>query len=163
MSDEPDPPRKFFQLKPTEFQVVNERVPPRPGTGEAAAPDTGPNAADTGRINVKDHFMQAAAPKPVRPAKIRREPENDVQALLREQFARDQAAGRYNLGALDDSKRRRRIRNYWIALVVINVPLGLFAYRIGHQLAIPFVCAIAGMALATSWLTWQTFFLRTEY
>ncbi len=163
MSDESDPPRKFFQLKPKEFQAVNEGVPPPPEIDETATPDRGPNAADTGRIDVRDHFKQAGAPQPVVPPGARREKENDVQKLLREQFARDQAAGQYELGPLDDSKRRRRIRNYWIAIAVINIPLGLFAYRIGHGLAIPFVCAIAGMALATSWLTWQTFFLRTEY
>lgn len=83
--------------------------------------------------------------------------------MLRANLARDQAAGHYDLGPLDDSKRRRRIHNYWIALVAFNTPFGLFAYWIGHGAAIPFVCSVAAIALFTSYLTWETFFLRTHY
>jgi hypothetical protein len=67
------------------------------------------------------------------------------------------------LGTLDDSKRRRRVRNYWLALAAVDIPLGAFAFWIGHGAAIPFVCAIAALAMFTSWLTWETFFLRTHY
>lgn len=163
MPDESDPPRKFYQLKPKEFEVVNERVPPPPDVNPSSAPDSGPSEADDGRIDVRNLFKQASRPAPLTKLSARLRAENDVHAILREKHARDVATGQYDLGPLDDSKRRRRIRNYWISVVAINAFLGFFAYKIGHTNAIPFVCAIAGMALATSYLTWQTFFLRTDY
>ncbi len=157
MADDPDPPRKFYQLKPTSYEVVNDRVQPgSPGTPGGPPPEHR-------RIEVKDLFKQANTPGRTLAPGARRVEENEVHGLLRDKYARDQAAGLFEVGPLDDSKRRRRIRNYWIALVAINVPLGLFAYRIGHGAAIFFVLAIAAMALTTAILTWQTFFLRTHY
>jgi hypothetical protein len=163
MADDPDPPRKFYQLKPKEFEVVNERVPTSPTPADSPAPDPGPMAADHARIDVRDIFRQANTPGKVLGHNGPVNTANEVHDLLREKHARDVATGQYELGPLDDSKRRRRIRNYWIAIVALNVPLGCFAMLMGPQAAIPFVCAIAGMALGTSYLTWQTFFLRTEY
>ena len=164
MPDDPDPPRKFYQLKPKEYEVVNDRVRPPPADAPGLpTPDPGPTAADTGRIDVRDLFKQANTPGRILASGQRPTGANEVHAVLRDQYAREQALGLYELGPLDDAKRRRRIRNYWIAVVVINVPLGIFAYRIGHGAAIPFVLAIAAMALTTSVLTWQTFFLRTHY
>jgi hypothetical protein len=162
MADDPDPPRRYFQLKPKEFEVVNERVR-APAPGDPAAPDPGPTAVDAGRIDVRDIFRQANTPGPVLGSHAPANKANEVHGVLREKYVRDVATGQYELGALDDSKRRRRIRNYWIAIVALNVPLGGFAVLIGPKGAIPFVFAIAGMALGTTYLTWQTFFLRTEY
>ena len=164
MADDPDPPRKFFQLKPKEFEAVNERVPaPAPPTGDPAAPDPGPIAADTGRIDVRDIFRRANTPGRVLGHNGPANAANEVHDLLREKYARDVATGQFELGPLDDSKRRRRIRKYWIGLVLINVPLGVVVFLTGPKVPIPFVCALAGMVMGTSYLTWQTFFLRTEY
>jgi uncharacterized membrane-anchored protein YitT (DUF2179 family) len=86
-----------------------------------------------------------------------------VHAVLKENYARARAAGDYDLHNLDDSKRRRELRRFWLAIVLVNVPLGLFAYKVGPRAALPFVFAISAMAMTTSVLVWKTFFLRTHY
>ncbi|MBM3855792.1 MAG: hypothetical protein FJ399_22000 [Verrucomicrobia bacterium] len=163
MPDEADPPRKFYQFKPKGYDVLNERVPPPPPVEATLVPDPGPVAAEAGRIDVKELIRQAGDPAPLHAGRNRGRNENEVYDMLREQYKRDLSHGHYELGPLDDSKRRRRIRNYWLALVAINVPLGSFAAWIGPGAAIPFVCAIAGMSMSTALLTWQTFFFRTHY
>jgi hypothetical protein len=46
--------------------------------------------------------------------------------------------------------------------VLVDVPLALFAWWVGPEYAIPFVCAIAGMSyFMTSW-TWKNWFLNTD-
>lgn len=164
MADDPDPPRKYFQLKPKEFESVNERVPtPAPPPGDPAAPDPGPTTVDTGRIDVRDIFRQANTPGRVLGSHAPANRANEVHGVLQEKYAHDVATGHYELGVLDDSKRHRRLRNYWIGLLAINLPLGGIAALAGPRAPLPFVCAIAGMAIGTAVITWQTFFLRTEY
>jgi hypothetical protein len=83
--------------------------------------------------------------------------------MLHENYVRGRQSGDFDLGPLDDSKRRRRIRNYWITLAIVDLPLGALAWWIGPHDAIPFVCAIGATGMITAILTWQTFFLRTHY
>ncbi|MSU23246.1 MAG: hypothetical protein EXS32_05410 [Opitutus sp.] len=163
MPDESEPPRKFYGFKPREFEVANPDAKTAPPPDANTAPDPGIATAPAGRIDVREltRIATGAGAALGNNGPVNRE--NDVHALLREKLAHDQAAGRYGLGVLDDSKRRRRIRNYWLALVAVDVPLGGFAFWIGHGAAIPFVCAIAGIAMFTAYLTWETFFLRMHY
>ena len=164
MPDEPDPPRKFYGFKPREFDVANPHLRP-PSSDTAPTPDPGiiPAAGDSGRIDVRDLAKTAAGTGSALGHNSIPNRENEVHGILRDNLRRDVAAGRYDLGELDDSKRRRRIRNYWILLLAVDVPLGAFAFFIGHGAPIPFVCAIAGIAMFTAYLTWETFFLRTRY
>jgi hypothetical protein len=162
MSDEPDPPRKVYGFKPREFERANPARPEAP-SGDAPAPDPGIAPAGDEKINVHDLIRAGAGGGSQLGHNQVANRANDVHEILKDNLQRDVAAGRYDLGVLDDSKRRRRIRNYCIGMAVVNIPLGVFAYKIGHGAAIPFVCAIAGMAMGTSYLTWQTFFLRTHY
>ena len=141
MQDEPDPPRKFYGFKERDFERANQAGP-------------------AGKIDVNDLIRSGAGPLGVNSAKNR---ENEIHAILRENLKRDVEAGAYDLGVLDDSKRRRRIRNYWIAIVAFDAPFTAYAFWIGHGAAMPFTCSIAAIALFTSYLTWQTFFLRTHY
>lgn len=162
MADDPDPPRKYYQLKPKQFEIVNERVPSvAPASNDT--PDPGPVSADTGRIDVHELFRQANTPGRVLGSHKPTNKANEVHEVLQEKYAHDVATGQYELGVLDDSKRRRRIRNFWLILLAINLPLGALAALAGPRAPLPFVCSIAGMALGTSILLWQTFFLRTEY
>jgi hypothetical protein len=166
MPDEPDPPRKNYGFKPREFDRANAPRPDAPADSPAPSPDPGIAPADPSRIDVKDLIRAGAGTGPQLGSNAVGNRENEVHGILRANLQRDLAAGRYELGALDDSKRRRRIRTYWIAIIAIDVPLGAFAVWIGHDsqaAAIPFVCSIAAIALFTSYLTWQTFFLRTHY
>jgi hypothetical protein len=162
MPADADPPRKFYGFKPREFERAN---PPRPAGSAPDSPAPAPAATPPPeqKIDVRELIRTGAGAGPQLGSNQAVNRANEVHDLLRANLARDQAAGHYDLGVLDDSKRRRRIRNYWIAVVAINAPLGAFAWWIGHANALPFVCAIAAMALLTSRLTWETFFLRTHY
>jgi hypothetical protein len=166
MQDEPEPPRKIYGFKPREFERANPTPPAAPVDPAAPAPDPGIPAADSGKIDVNELIRAGAGTGRQLGNNTPAPCENEIHGILRENLQRDIAAGAYELGALDDSKRRRRIRNYWIALVAIDVPLGAFTVWVGHDsqaAVIPFVCSIAAIALFTSYLTWQTFFLRTHY
>ena len=163
MQDEPDPPRKFYGFKPREFERANPAPPPAPSDSLPPAPDPGIAAADAGKIDVRKLIRVGAGDGPQLGANAAKNRDNEIHGILRDNLARDVAAGRCELGPLDDSKRRRRIRNYWLALLAVDVPLGAFAFWIGHGAALPFVFAIAGIAMFTAWLTWETFFLRTNY
>lgn len=164
MTDEPDPPRKIYGFKPKEFERANPS--PTPGETPAPTPDPGIPVADAGKINVHDLIRAGAEIGPSLGNNAVKNRENEVHEVLRQNFQRDVAAGHFELGELDDSKRRRRIRNYWIAIVAFDAPMAAFAIWIGHAsqaAVIPWVCSIAAIALFTSYLTWQTFFLRTHY
>ena len=163
MPAESDPPRKIYGFKPREFERANPARPPAPSDALPPVPDPGIPAADAGKIDVNDLIRAGASVGPPLGSNAVVNRDNEVHTILRENLQRDIAAGHYELGPLDDSKRRRRIRNYWFALAVVDIPLGLFANWMGHDAAIPFVCAIAGMAMFTAWITWETFFLRTNY
>jgi hypothetical protein len=170
MPDEPDLPRKFYQLKPKEFERVNA---PRPGAEPAppAGADPGVGTASgtpAQRIDVRDLARQAVGDAPLLGVNGPVNRTNDVHGVLQEKFQHDVAAGLFHVTPADDKQRRRRIRNYWIATIAWNVPFGCVAWSanptkgMGPASAIVFVCAIAAMALFTSYLTWQTFFFRTE-
>ena len=161
MQDEPEPPRKTYGFKPRDFERANP-APAQP-TSELPAPDPGISAASDEKISVHDLIRAGAGQGSQLGSNKVGNRENDIHEVLRANLASDQAAGHFDLGTLDDSKRRRRIRNYWIGIVAFDTPFALFAFWIGHGAAIPFVCSIAAMALFTSYLTWQTFFLRTHY
>src|SRR3954465_6022812 len=79
MPDESDPPRKFFQLKPREFETVNN--PPRV-PGETTAKEEA--EAAQGRIDVQKIIKPANAAGPVLTPKSRAPPSNEVHAILRD-------------------------------------------------------------------------------
>jgi hypothetical protein len=163
MQDQPDPPRKVYGFKPREFDRANAPRPTDPSEPTAPLPDPGIVAADPGKIDVNELIRAGAGAGRQLGSNAVVNRENEVHGILRENLKKDLAAGHYDLGVLDDSKRRRRIRNYWIAMVLLNVPLGSYAFWIGHEMAIPFVCAISAMTFISVRLTWETFFLRTHY
>lgn len=163
MQDEPDPPRKVYGFKPREFDHANTTPPATAADTTQPAADPGITPADPGKIDINDLIRAGAGTGRQLGSNAVVNRPNEVHGILKENLKHDLAAGHYDLGVLDDSKRRRRIRNYWIAMAAINIPLGSFAFWIGHEAAIPFVCAIAGMAFVSTRLTWETFFLRTHY
>lgn len=159
MPDEPDPPRKYYGFKPTEFERVNEPV-----KGQApmpTGPDPGIPSVRDERIDVKE-LIRIGAQGPAVDAAKPIVPSNEVHAMLKENLTRERAAGLFHVEAKPDLKRRRRIVHFWVGLAIVDIPLGLFAATVGHGAAIPFVCSIAGIAMFTSWMIWETFFLRTD-
>ena len=163
MTDEPDPPRKLYGFKPAEFETANEAPRnPAPASESQPVPDPGITRVHEGRIDVRDLARIASGDGAALGHNATANRPNEVHGILRENFERDKAAGWYEVDPREDKRRMRRIRNYWILLVVVDAPLGFFAYKIGHGAAIPFVCAIAAIALFTTWWTWETWFLRTD-
>lgn len=169
MADEPDPPRKFYQLKPREFERVNADVPGVPPPPVAAPRDPGPQSAAPGeKIDVRELARQANEGGGLLRGNAAANRPNDVHALLEANFVRAKADGLFGVDLGDDKARRVRIRNYWIALVLVNAPLAWIALSVrpsnqmGPASAIVFVCAIGGIGMFTAWWTWHNFFLRTE-
>ena len=160
--DPPDPPRKLYGLKPREFTAVNG-LPREPAPGTVpSAPDPGIPPVATGPVTIRDLTAAATGDQPVLGVNGPVNRPNEVHALLELNRRHDQKIGRFTLTPGEDLKKKRRLRTYWIALVLFDVPLGLFAWWIGPNYAIPFVSAIGGIGMFTAVWTWQTWALLTE-
>lgn len=149
---ESDPPRKFYQLKPKEFERVN------PPAGEAADPASepgAPRAAADGPVDVREMARQAAAGAPLLGGNAPANRANDVHAMLRENHERANAEG---LNELAPKTRRasRRKRDYIVTSLAGNA---LLVAAIWLQ---P-VFAIAGIILFNIGLTWIMWFVMDDY
>lgn len=174
MADAPEPPRKFYQLKPKEFERVNAPVSipaevateTNPASDSTSAPNSPPPPA--GRIDVRDLARTATEGTRLLSGNAPANRENDVHAVLHEKFEREKTAGLFHVEPSDDKAYRRRVCNYWTALVLVNTPLAVIAWSVnptkgmGPASAVVFVCAIAGIAMFTASWTWHNWFLRTE-
>lgn len=161
MADDPDPPRKFYQLKPKEFDVVNEHAPQSPPpSSELAAKDSGPSEINQGRIDVRDLFKQAATPGPAL-AQQQRAKANEVHAILAANVARANAAG-LNEVAPRPRRPSRRKRDYWLCLTLVNA---IFAFAVLGPFRNPvtFVYGFAGMILFSVGFTWIMWFVMDDY
>lgn len=166
MADESDPPRKFYNLKPKEFERVNDVIP---APVDRAIPD----AANTtppiplpppGTIDVHTLARQAQAPGNAPLLRSNRDatgPANDVHGMLRENLARANAAGANEMGPAP-KRKNRRTRDYFIVLIPVNA---FFAYFAFGPMANPvtFVYGVAGMAFFTVALTWVMFGIMNKY
>ncbi len=169
MADDPEPPRKFYQLKPKDFERVN-RVPGASVAPVVPAPDAGPAPIDDRhrRIDVRELIRQGAAGAPLLSANQPANRPNEVHGVLKDKFEHDRAHGLFHVEPGDDKERRQRIRNYWLLLVLVDAPFLWLAWKVnplrglGPASAIVFTCAIAGFGMFTAWWTWHNWFLRTE-
>jgi hypothetical protein len=87
-----------------------------------------------------------------------------VHTVLRDNLANANAAGLNDLTLAPHSvsPQQRRVRRFWLVIFAFNVPLGALAWWIGHEQAIPFVCAVGSIGFVTGRLIWKTFFLNTD-
>jgi hypothetical protein len=161
MADDSDPPRKHYQLKPKQFETVNERVSASTGPAAPGGRDPGPAAGDPGRIDVRDLFKQAAASGPLRPAQKSAAPANDVQALLQANTAHEAAAGLHALTP-QAPRRSRRKRDYWISLFAAYAVIG-GALKIASLNLMSIAFAAAGAIIVTLGLTWIYWFVLDDY
>jgi hypothetical protein len=160
--DPSDPPRKVYDLKPKEFDRVN---PVRPESQPLAQNST-PAAREIDPakpIDVRELHRQATTPGPVLSPGTRRNDPNAVHAILRDNLARENAAG-LNEVPLRPKRKSRRKRDYFLVLMVSDGFLGAFAVNCLHNRnAIGFVYAIAGIGLITASLTWVMWFVMDDY
>lgn len=161
MSDDSDPPRKFYKLKPTEFERVNS-VP----TSESPVENSGV-AADTaaapvaGAIDVRELARQGAAGMPLLSGNTPRTQANEVHAVLQENLDRANAAGLNDLAPLP-KKRSRRKRDYWLMMVPGTLFFGFFA-AMGPGNPLPFVYGIGGLVIFNIGLWWTMWHIMEDY
>jgi hypothetical protein len=135
MTDEPDPPRKFYKLGEAKFQRVNEAAPPP----------------------IEGAISGAAGNAPPAPPPL----PNDVHRILLENRAIDHEAGLYDLAPKPKRKSRRK-RDYWILMFLFNGLCGLAIAHFG-LLTIPGMYAFAGMIMVSAGLTWVMWFIMDDY
>jgi hypothetical protein len=155
MVDEPDPPRKHYQLKPKEFELLND--PPSAFTPQGHKPDP---QIEGQPIDVREIYQQAQTPGPVL-QKSRVPMANDVHAILAENLARANAAGLNTLKP-KPKRRSRRTRDYFLMIVPLNAFFGFAAFG-PYANPVTFVYGIGGMALSTVAVTWVMFFIVEDY
>lgn len=159
MSDEAEPPRRTFGFKPREFDRVNAPVP-------ASPPASDPPRADAGAPNrppdVRELNRLAHGSGPVLGHRAASPPPNELHAALKLNLEHDVAAGRFDVAAAPDPRRRRRIVIFWTLLFLVDSAFLGAAFMVGPDVPLIFVPTLAGAALFTSWWTWETWFLRTD-
>ncbi len=162
MPDESDPPRQMYQLKPKQFEAVNDSIPPV-APGVASAPDPGPSEGGSARIDVRDLCKQAGPPVPLRGATARRnqQPGNDVHAILQHNEACADAAGLNQL-APQAPKRSRRKRDYWISLIGMFGLLALGVFIAGPNV-MSLAFAVGGSIILGIGLTWIFWVVLDDY
>lgn len=85
---------------------------------------------------------------------------NDVFAVLRNNRTVEQQAG---MDAIKSRKiKYRRARDYWLILLPCEAALGTLAW-LGRGNPIVFVCAISGMVLLATSLTWAMWQVMNKY
>ena len=147
MPDDSDPPRKKYELKSSsDFARVND-TSDQPGNGPTDI------RGFIASANPADFATKANSP-------VNRP--NEVHVILQENLQRDAAAGLHYVSTAPDPRRARRRRTFWIAITLVDVPFGSFAWFVGHEAAIPFVCSVGIVAMFTGVMIWWTWCLRTE-
>lgn len=163
MADDPEPPRRFYKLKPTEFERVNS--PPAPLPTPEPAPATRPPPpppTPSERIDVRDLARSAAAGTPLlhgtnAPANR----PNEVHAMLRDNLDVANAAGLNDVTPLP-KRRSRRLRDYLLLMVPVNAFFAWWAFGPNANAA-TFVYGLGGMALFSAGFTWVMFFVMDDY
>ncbi|PTX95576.1 hypothetical protein [Opitutus sp. ER46] len=166
MPDDADPPRKYYDFKPTEFSRENPPAEPSGATATphppAGAPAPG-GALDPSRpVDVRELFRQAETPGPILNAGRASAP-NEVHGILADSVAREQAAG---LHTVPEKPRRpsRRKRDYWVLMIGGNA---LFSFLAWHGLrsgnVVLFVSSMAAIGLISASLTWVMWFVMDDY
>ena len=98
--------------------------------------------------------LLSSAPAPIR--------KNEVHTVLRDNLANAAGLNDLTLDPHSISPQQRRVRRFWLVIFAFNAPLGALAWWIGHEQAIPFVCAVGSIGFVTGRLIWKTFFLNTD-
>jgi hypothetical protein len=160
MADDAAPRSPTYGFKAPEFHRVNAE---RPAAPEPVRPEDLPlPPLDRRAFEVKELAQLAHAGRDPLGRNTPTATRNDVHTTLDLNHQRAAAAGLFYVAPTPDLKRRRRWRNYLLAMLVTNgifVPLAVMS---GPRNRFLFVYAIAGSAICSSVITWQVWGLRTE-
>jgi len=163
MSDElSDPPRKFYGLKPREFDAVNG--PPRPPAADAlpSGPDPGIAAAPSGPITVQALNRAAAGTRPALGANGPAARSNEVHDLLEVNRRKARASGEFVLGYIPPRASRRK-RDYWILVILANGGSIGFMGLVTRFDAAAMLGGLVGGLFLTAALTWIMWFVMDNY
>jgi hypothetical protein len=142
MPDESDPQRKFYQLKPTDFERVN--APRPPASDQPTTPDAGPaSARPEARIDVRELTRQAMGTAPLLGVNAPVNRANEVHDMLRGNLAVEDAAGLNELSPMP-RKRSRRRRDFWVLVIGTNALIAL-VYSAQMFMGFQVMCLAAGM------------------
>jgi hypothetical protein len=160
-ADEPDPPRKFYEFKPREFERVNPVVPA--AAPLVASPIKGTRPVSTSKpITVQDILREANAGRDAPVIGVATNAtKNDVHGHLATNLEKANAAGLNKLKPLEVRPSRRK-RDYFILLAVGN-PIFAAIVLLGHDVPIVFVCGIAGAAMYNVSITWVMWFIMDRH
>jgi hypothetical protein len=146
MPDESDPPRKFYQLKPKEFDRVNAAPapPPDPAASASAHPRAAaiPDAVGQ-RIDARDLSRQAMGTAPLLGVNAPVNRPNEVHDMLRENLAVEGAAGLHDLKPLGPKRSRRR-RDFWMLTIGTNAVIAI-VYAAQMFVGFQVMCLAANM------------------
>lgn len=160
MAEETDPPRKFYGLKPKEFERVNDgraaeqmAMPAVDPVDQRAIPDAPVDVRELARIA----SLNVPALKGNNPANR----DNEVHTILRENLAQANAAG---LNDLKPKKRRRskRLRDYLILMIGVNGAIIAVVWSRGPAVATT-VIGLAGVVMFSIILTWLMWAVWDNY
>ena len=139
----PEPPRREFRFKPTEFEVANRPA----GTTPADAP-----------IDVHQLNRLAGSPPPA--AGTPAPAENEIHALLRANLAQAEAKGENEV--IPRHRISRRKRDYWLVLISGN-GLVVASVLIAQKNFIAMILGLSAMVFFSVALTWIMWFLLDDY
>jgi hypothetical protein len=117
--DPPDPPRKFYGLKPRTFEAVNGPQSAAPTDALDSRPDPGIAPAAAGPITVEGLNRAAAGQAPALGVNGPVNHANGVHDILELNRRRAATSGEFTLKE-QPPRRSRRKRDYWILVIMAN-------------------------------------------
>ena len=158
-ADEPDPPRKFYEFKPREFERVN---PPAPVAPRAPSLIKGTRPVPKNKpITVEDILREANAGQPAPGADGQPAAKNDVHGHLKTNLDGANAAGLNDLKPFVPRPSRRK-RDYWTLMIAGNA-FFIAVTLLGRDNPMVFASGVAGAALFSVSVTWVMWFIMDRH
>ena len=157
-----EPSRKFYGLKPRDYDTVNG--PPRavPSDSVPTGPDPGIAAAASGPITVENLRAAATGSQPLLGSNAPVNRRNEVHGLLNLNRQRAQQAERDKI-IISPPRPSRRKRDFWMLVVLVNGGcVGYTGLVTRFDLAVMMFGLGAGLFLTVA-LTWIMWFVMDNY
>jgi hypothetical protein len=155
MPEEEKPTKVQYRFRPAEFVRLNPLPSPLPGSASGGV--TKPlakvrggaveNATTVGKS--ADGVLGSSTAPEARPIDS-----TDVLSLLQLNREKEETLSRVAFTANAKRRMLRRAMSYIFVMVLVNLPLGYFAYRTGHNDAWGFVFSISAIVLFSSTFSW---------